>query len=155
MSGWYKRNEFGLRAAIFFSAATVSGAFGGLLAAAIHNMDGIGGYAAWRWIFIIIGMATSVAGILSIWLVQNFPDTAGCECELVARPTIALIRTFGLVLTPAERAVVISRLQADQQFSAAGETFRWRQVAKASVDPKMWLGMLAYAAVDVPLYAFA
>jgi len=31
-NSWYKRSEFGLRAAIFFSAATVSGAFGGLLA---------------------------------------------------------------------------------------------------------------------------
>ena len=29
---WYKRSEFGLRAAIFSSAATISGAFGGLLA---------------------------------------------------------------------------------------------------------------------------
>jgi len=29
---WYKRTEFGIRAALFFSAATVSGAFGGLLA---------------------------------------------------------------------------------------------------------------------------
>lgn len=29
---WYKRSEFGIRAAFFFSAATVSGAFGGLLA---------------------------------------------------------------------------------------------------------------------------
>lgn len=29
---WYKRSEFGLRAAVFFSAATISGAFGGLLA---------------------------------------------------------------------------------------------------------------------------
>jgi hypothetical protein len=66
-----------------------------------------------------------------------------------------LTRTFSPVLTPAERAVVIERLQEDQQFSAGGETFRWRQVAKASVDPKMWLGMIAYAAVDIPLYAFS
>lgn len=41
-SCWYRRTEFGLRAALFFSAATVSGAFGGLLAAAIANMNGIG-----------------------------------------------------------------------------------------------------------------
>ncbi|KAK0489179.1 hypothetical protein IW261DRAFT_401231 [Armillaria novae-zelandiae] len=47
LSCWYKRTEFGLRAAFFFSAATVSGAFGGLLAAAISNMDGIGGKPAW------------------------------------------------------------------------------------------------------------
>ena len=32
---WYKRSEFGIRAAIFFSAASVSGAFGGLLAVRI------------------------------------------------------------------------------------------------------------------------
>ncbi len=84
MSGWYRREEYGFRAAIFFSAATVSGAFGGLLAAAIHNMNGLGGLAGWRWIFILIGTATSVAGILSIWLVQNFPDKASCKCVIVA-----------------------------------------------------------------------
>ena len=33
---WYKRSEFGIRQAIFFSAATVAGAFGGLLAVSIH-----------------------------------------------------------------------------------------------------------------------
>lgn len=40
-------SEFGIRAAVFFSAATVSGAFGGLLAAAISKMEGIGGKPAW------------------------------------------------------------------------------------------------------------
>ena len=51
LSCWYKRNEFGIRAAIFFSAAAVSGSFGGLLAAAIGKMDGIGGKKGWAWIF--------------------------------------------------------------------------------------------------------
>ena len=35
LSCWYKRSEFGIRAAIFFSAAAFAGSFGGLLAAAI------------------------------------------------------------------------------------------------------------------------
>ncbi|KAK5138965.1 hypothetical protein LTR04_004025, partial [Oleoguttula sp. CCFEE 6159] len=43
LSCWYKRSEFGIRAAIFFSAAAVAGSFGGLLAAAIAKMRGIGG----------------------------------------------------------------------------------------------------------------
>jgi hypothetical protein len=34
-NSWYKRSEFGIRAALFFSAATVSGAFGGLLAVSL------------------------------------------------------------------------------------------------------------------------
>jgi MFS family permease len=35
---WYRRQEVALRIAIFFSAATVAGAFGGLLAAGIVQM---------------------------------------------------------------------------------------------------------------------
>ena len=31
-SSWYKRSELGIRAAVFFSAASISGAFGALLA---------------------------------------------------------------------------------------------------------------------------
>lgn len=47
MSCWYRRSELGIRAAIFFSAAAVAGSFGGLLAAAIALMDGIGGKSGW------------------------------------------------------------------------------------------------------------
>lgn len=50
LSCWYKREEFGIRAAIFFSAAALAGSFGGLLAAAIAEMHGIGGKAGWAWI---------------------------------------------------------------------------------------------------------
>jgi MFS family permease len=52
LSCWYKRSEFGIRAAIFFSAAALAGSFGGLLAAAIAKMDGIGGKHGWAWIFV-------------------------------------------------------------------------------------------------------
>lgn len=50
LSCWYRRGEFGIRAAIFFSAAALAGSFGGLLAAAIAQMDGIGGKRGWAWI---------------------------------------------------------------------------------------------------------
>jgi hypothetical protein len=47
LSCWYKRDEIGIRTAIFFSAAALAGSFGGLLAAAIALMDGIGGKHGW------------------------------------------------------------------------------------------------------------
>jgi hypothetical protein len=34
---------------IFYSGATLSGAFSGLLAYAIEKMDGIGGKRGWAW----------------------------------------------------------------------------------------------------------
>ena len=49
--------------AIFFSAATAAGAFGGLLARGIGEMDGIGGKGGWAWIFIIEGILTFVIGM--------------------------------------------------------------------------------------------
>ncbi|KAH7915264.1 major facilitator superfamily domain-containing protein [Hygrophoropsis aurantiaca] len=136
LSCWYKRSEFGIRAAIFFSAATVSGAFGGLLAAAIANMEGVGGKPAWAWIFILEGLATVIAGAVSFWIIVDFPDDA----------------TF---LTEVERTVVIRRLQSDAQFSAAGEKLQWKYIRKSLVDWKTYLGIVVYAGSDMPLYAFA
>jgi len=136
LSCWYKRSEFGIRAAIFFSAATVSGAFGGLLAAAISNMNGVGGKPAWAWIFILEGLVTVVAGLASFWIVQDFPDNAK-------------------FLTKAERAFVIRRLQDDDQFSAGGEKLRWKYIMQSLLDWKTWVAMLVYAGADGPLYAFS
>jgi MFS family permease len=47
---WYQRHECGFRMALFFSAATLAGAFGGILARGIAEMSGVGGRAAWSWI---------------------------------------------------------------------------------------------------------
>nr|GAT46679.1 predicted protein [Mycena chlorophos] len=136
LSCWYKRSELGLRTAVFTSATTLSGAFGGLLAAAISNMDGVGGKPAWAWIFFLEGFVTIVAGILCLWLVHDFPETAK-------------------FLTEEERAFVIRRLQSDDQFSAGGESFRWKTLVATFKDPKMWLAMTLCMGCDMPLYAFS
>ncbi|KAK0214782.1 MFS general substrate transporter [Armillaria fumosa] len=136
LSCWYKRTEFGLRVAFFFSAATVSGAFGGLLAAAISNMDGAGGKPAWAWIFILEGLLTVVAAFASYWIIQDFPDTAK-------------------FLSEAERTVVIRRLQAEFRFSAAGEKFKMKYIKQSLLDWKTWVGMMTFAGSAMPLYAFS
>lgn len=46
---WYTRYEVQVRQAYFFSAASIAGAFSGLLAYGISFMDGIGGLEGWRW----------------------------------------------------------------------------------------------------------
>jgi MFS family permease len=46
---FYKRYEVLTRLAIFYSAASLSGAFGGLFAFALEKMDGLGGLEGWRW----------------------------------------------------------------------------------------------------------
>jgi MFS family permease len=46
---WYKRYEYQRRFAIFFSMASMAGAFSGLLAFAIEKMDGIAERSGWQW----------------------------------------------------------------------------------------------------------
>jgi MFS family permease len=73
---WYRRHECGLRMAIFFSAATLAGAFGGLLACAISEMNGIGGKTGWAWIFILEGLATIVVALFAKLLINDSPETS-------------------------------------------------------------------------------
>jgi MFS family permease len=54
LSMWYKRRERQFRVALFFSAASLAGAFGGILAWGIAHMDGVAGLGGWRWIFILV-----------------------------------------------------------------------------------------------------
>lgn len=55
MTCWYRKREVNLRIAIFFSMATLAGAFGGLLARVINLMDGTAGLEGWRWVRLAIG----------------------------------------------------------------------------------------------------
>ncbi|KAK4167141.1 putative transporter [Cladorrhinum sp. PSN259] len=136
LSCWYKRSEFGLRAAIFFSAAALSGSFGGLLAAAIENMHGIANLPGWAWIFILEGLLTIVVGIASFWMVYDFPDEAR-------------------FLSDQDRARVVRRLKLDKQSSAEHESYHNSALWDSLKDWKMWLGMVIYMGCDMPLYAFS
>ncbi|KAH7391855.1 major facilitator superfamily domain-containing protein [Pyrenochaeta sp. MPI-SDFR-AT-0127] len=136
LSCWYKRSEFGIRAAIFFSAAALAGSFGGLLAAGIAQMRGVGGKPGWAWIFILEGLATIVVGIASYWMVHDFPAEA----------------TF---LTPDDRARVLRRLRDDQQSSAAHEDFKATYFWQSVKDWKTLLFAIIYMGADGSLYAFS
>ena len=73
---WYKREEALRRFAVFFNSVTLAGAFGSLLASGIENMDGVQGHAGWRWIFILEGLVTMIFGILTFFLLTDFPEDA-------------------------------------------------------------------------------
>ena len=136
LSCWYKRQEFGIRQAIFFSAAALAGSFGGLLAAAIALMDGIGGKPGWAWIFILEGLATVIIGCVSYWMVHDFPDEAK-------------------FLSDEDRKRVIRRLKEDKQSSAEHENFKMDYFWASVKDWKTWGYAVVYMGCDGPLYAFS
>ncbi|KAJ5484380.1 Major facilitator superfamily domain general substrate transporter [Penicillium expansum] len=136
LSCWYKRSEFGVRMAIFFSAAALAGSFGGLLAAAIAKMDGVAGKPGWSWIFILEGLLTFVIGIASFWCVYDFPDQAR-------------------FLSDIDRKRVLRRLAMDQQSSAEHEEFKMEYFWSSLKDWKTYTGAVIYMGADGSLYAFS
>ena len=54
LSNFYKRHAMQLRFALMFSVSSLAGAFSGLLAYGIRNLNGKHGIAGWQWIFIVV-----------------------------------------------------------------------------------------------------
>ncbi|KAK2464336.1 hypothetical protein APHAL10511_003793 [Amanita phalloides] len=134
LSLWYRRQDVALRIAIFFSAATLAGAFGGILAYGIEHMEGIGGLHGWQWIFCLEGLTTVVIAIFSYFFIHDYPQTA----------------TF---LTPHEQRLVTQMLEEDTQGLATHYDVKF--VWQALGDYKYYLQALLYICILVPVYAIA
>lgn len=74
MHKWYLPYETQTRIALFYTASALAGALSGLLAFGIAQMDGIGGLAGWRWIFLLEGIATVSAGVLCFFTMIDSPS---------------------------------------------------------------------------------
>ena len=133
---WYRRNEAQKRYSFFFSSTTLAGAFGGLLASAIGKMDGMRGYAGWRWIFILEGLLTCCVSFFLYFLLPCFPEEVKW-------------------LSEDERQYVQARLRIDQGRSALERPIKLADVGRVLKDPKIIVGGLMYFGLIVPAYGYA
>ncbi len=136
LSSWYKRCELSWRVSILFSAATLAGTFGGILAYGINHMNGLGGQEGWRWIFYIEGIVTVIVGVLAFCFISDFPS---------GRPKF---------LTESECNRVLVRLRMDAGPGDA-EHFSWKQVGSAFLSWKLYIWSLNYIGILVPLLSLS
>ncbi|KAJ4251418.1 hypothetical protein NW762_011400 [Fusarium torreyae] len=134
-SMWYKRRERQYRISLFFSFASLAGAFGGILAYGIGKMAGVVWENGWRWIFILEGIATVLVALAAYWFIENYPDTSR-------------------FLTKSERAFIHERLHADSD-AIREEKFSWAAVREALKDPSCWLYGLGFHTMSLPLYTLS
>lgn len=92
---WYCKADTQFRQALFFCAASMAGAFAGLLAVGLAKMDGVGDLEGFRWIFIIEGLLTVVVAIAAFFIVLDTPQSAK-------------------FLTAEEKASLLYRLEVDE-----------------------------------------
>ncbi|KAI7412098.1 MFS general substrate transporter [Hortaea werneckii] len=72
-SFWYMPRDLAARISWSYCFSALSGAFSVLLAAGIAQMDGVGGYEGWRWIFILEGLVSVILGILVFFVLVDTP----------------------------------------------------------------------------------
>ncbi|KAI1336001.1 pantothenate transporter liz1 [Xylariaceae sp. FL0016] len=71
IGSWYRKDELAKRSCIFHASSAIGTMFSGYLMAAVFNMEKIGGYKGWQWLFIIntvISLPIALAGFFF------FPD---------------------------------------------------------------------------------
>ncbi|KII94771.1 hypothetical protein PLICRDRAFT_693103 [Plicaturopsis crispa FD-325 SS-3] len=172
LSTMYKREELQLRVGIFYASASLSGAFGGLLATAIIKMDGIGGLAGWRWIFILEGIVTALLSIVAaLWLpaglatAKFFTDeerafavhrfrqsnsaTSSTPLSEPGRPINSTPDPEKLDDTHVEE---VSKAPSVYQ---EDEHFEWREVIRGVMDIQVWLTGIAYFGLIISLYSYS
>lgn len=75
ISMFYPRHQVLLRLGLWYCAAPLSGAIGGLLAAGLSQIK-YGGYNSWPWIFIVEGVITTIFGAVAFFFLPHTPSTA-------------------------------------------------------------------------------
>ncbi|KAI9738644.1 MAG: hypothetical protein M1834_008149 [Cirrosporium novae-zelandiae] len=112
---------------------------------AIANMDGVGGYGGWRWIFIIEGLITIVLAMVGKWFIVDFPEQAK-------------------YLTLEEKAIVIRRLKDDIPEARMDTTFMYFGVVNSGYSVSFFtptiLGQLGWTSIqaqlmNIPIYCVA
>ncbi|KAI9573703.1 major facilitator superfamily domain-containing protein [Boletus coccyginus] len=134
ISLWYPRAEQAKRFALFTSASTVAGAFGGILAYCIMKMEGIGGLHGWQWIFCLEGIVTVLTALVAPCFMYDTPETAS-------------------FLTETERRYIVELMKADSQGLATHYNFMF--VLQALKDYKTYLQFGIYIGSVIPSYALA
>ncbi|KAJ7771055.1 MFS general substrate transporter [Mycena maculata] len=171
LSTIYKPHELQLRVSIFYASASISGAFGGLLATAILSLDGVGNLAGWRWIFVLEGLTTVLSGLVSAFVLPKSIAEARFLSEEERK--FALVRfhqdeTFTSTTTVTPRVLhsetekvdvsiteQVGSLTEAEPIHMMDERFEWREVIRGLTDFQAWVTAVAFGGLIVSIYSFS
>ncbi|KAH7109667.1 high-affinity nicotinic acid transporter [Dendryphion nanum] len=74
-SSWYRTDEMGRIVTYYFCFSNISGIVSALLAYGISYMNGVGGLSAWRWVYILEGVATILFSGAVWYYLPDYPKS--------------------------------------------------------------------------------
>jgi len=139
LSTWYTRYELQKRNAVFYLIGSLASAISGILAYGIMQMNGLGGLAGWRWIFIIEGLITVVLAVMGYFLIVDFPELASKSWNF---------------LSPRETAFMVARINKDRA-DVIPEPFALGPYLKNALDVNVWGFAFLFGLTTTCSYAIA
>merc|ERR1711939_347723 len=124
ISTWYTRFEMAKRMAFFY-----------IIGWGMSKLDGTHGLEGWRWIFPLFGAITVGLGIISYFVIVDFPDRAK-------------------FLTEEQRLYAVERIQLDRG-DATPDQVTGKKLLKHASDFKIWCFGLCFCFSTMPAYAFS
>ncbi|KAK9465556.1 major facilitator superfamily domain-containing protein [Lipomyces arxii] len=76
IGSWYKPEEIAKRVIIWDMSWAMASMFSGYIQAAVYtNLNGVGGYAGWQWLFIVDGCISLPVALVGFVCIPDFPTT--------------------------------------------------------------------------------
>lgn len=136
-----------LRMSLLYCSAAMSGAFSGLLAAAIAKMTGLAGYNGWRWIFILEGVLTALLGVVAFFCLPNSPKLSSrWLTESQVRYLDLLHQKFRGVRKQQEE-------HGPEAEAAVNKGQKWKVLVSVLTDWQIYLQAFIFMSSSVPTYA--
>lgn len=127
---WYKKNEVSKRIAIYIGAGTLAGAFGGLIAFGVSNIDS-STLATWRILFLIEGLPSLILAIALFFCLPTKPEKTK-------------------YLNEVERELLLNRLKQDGLHESSNK-IDWHGVRRAFTDWKTYVISVLYSCMNLTL----
>ncbi|KAH7069168.1 retrograde regulation protein 2 [Paraphoma chrysanthemicola] len=137
IGSWYRQYETAKRVSIFYMAALLASGFGPIFAYALSLIRvGDGMYSrGWRWIFIIEGIATIVAGFIAPFFLVEFPEKVKW-------------------LTERQKHIAVTRVTMEKK-NAHTDHATFREMLAMLVDWKLGLYCVQYFVAASSVYSLA
>jgi MFS family permease len=106
---WYPSERRAKVFGLFMSASALAGVIGGPLAGAIMSgMHGVNGWSGWQWVFLLEGIPSILAGIVTLLYLTDRPAKAGWLSEEQKALVAADLARDAAALGPREHRILAS-----------------------------------------------
>ncbi|KAH8892475.1 high-affinity nicotinic acid transporter [Thozetella sp. PMI_491] len=136
LSSWYRTDEIGKPVTWFFAISNLSGIIGSLLCYGISYLNGAQGLSAWRWVYLIEGVATIAFSGVVFWVLPDYPKSPRSDRFLTKR----------------EQEFVEARLPENAPLTN-DPVFSKREILNTLKGPLIWSFMLSQTLVNLGGYA--